>query len=164
MYIQYPPPSFLHVCVRIYVGKYGVGWGCTYRCCVCVCLCVETQSWCQLSSLVALYWDSLSRSWCLAVPASLASPFALGIPCLCLSSAGITDGHHICVPFTWGLGIWTPVFLLACEVLYPQSYLRSYTDMSICEIFAWEHYRPCVQIHEAWDRTWFLEATELQLG
>lgn len=49
-------PIFWHVCVFACMWVYMV-WGEGAHTGV---VCVEAQSWCQLSSLVALYWDSLS--------------------------------------------------------------------------------------------------------
>lgn len=49
-------------------------------------------------------WGRVSHRACQLIPESVASQLPLGIPWLCISSAKITWGHHVCLAFVCVLG------------------------------------------------------------
>ena len=110
---------------------------CVYVCvsacmCACVCmrvyLCVHMQAEVQclphLSSSLFLEAGSVAEPRPLKFQLSLATQLTMGIPCLCLLSAGVTDGHRSCLAFMCGMNVASPT---CQQALYSLSQLPSLT-------------------------------------
>lgn len=105
----------------------------TYICmwvgtCIYVHVCEEARNWCHVSSLICLHfihWDTVSQ-WILSstILLSLPEQLALETPLSAIAGSGITGSCQAYLAFTFFLrwGIWTMLFPLAQQMIYPVSY------------------------------------------